>query len=72
MTYNSNLLPTQYQNFIALSRYARWLPEEGRRETWAETVDRYMDNVVAPRIDDTAVVEELRDAILSLSVMRSS
>ena len=71
MTYNSNLLPTQYQNFIALSRYARWLPEEGRRETWAETVDRYMDNVVAPRIDDTAVVEELRDAILSLSVMPS-
>ena len=71
MTYNSNLLPTQYQNFIALSRYARWLPEEGRRETWAETVDRYMDNVVASRIDDTAVVEELRDAILSLSVMPS-
>jgi len=71
MTYNSNLLPTQYQNFIALSRYARWLPEEGRRETWSETVDRYVDNVVAPCIDDTEVIEELRDAILSLSVMPS-
>ena len=30
-----------YENFIALSRYARWLPEENRRETWKETVDRY-------------------------------
>ena len=71
MTYDSNLLPTQYQNFIALSRYARWLPEEGRRETWSETVDRYMDNVVAPCIDDAEVIEELQDAILSLSVMPS-
>ncbi len=30
-----------YENFIALSRYARWIPEENRRETWSETVDRY-------------------------------
>jgi ribonucleoside-triphosphate reductase (thioredoxin) len=67
----SNHLPTQYQQFIALSRYARWLPEEGRRETWSETVDRYVDNVVARRIDDAAVVEELREAILSLSIMPS-
>ena len=32
----------QYQEFIAASRYARWLPEKGRRETWVETVDRYV------------------------------
>ena len=68
---SSNHLPTQYQQFIALSRYARWLPEEGRRETWSETVDRYVDNVVARRIDDEAVVKELREAILSLSIMPS-
>ena len=36
----NNYLPTPYQEFIALSRYARWLPEEGRRETWGETVNR--------------------------------
>jgi ribonucleoside-diphosphate reductase alpha chain len=30
-----------YRNFIAVSRYSRWLDDEGRRETWAETVDRY-------------------------------
>ena len=31
----------QYQQFIHKSRYARWLESEGRRETWAETVQRY-------------------------------
>jgi ribonucleoside-diphosphate reductase alpha chain len=38
-----NKLPSDYQNFIALSRYARWLPEKNRRETWKETVARYFD-----------------------------
>ena len=38
-----NYLPTDYQNFIALSRYARWKEDEQRRETWSETVDRYFD-----------------------------
>ena len=33
----------QYQSFIHKSRYARWLEEEGRRETWEETVHRYVD-----------------------------
>ena len=39
----SNYLPTDYQNFIALSRYARWKEDEQRRETWPETVSRYFD-----------------------------
>ena len=39
----NNSLPTDYQSFIATSRYARWLEEEGRRETWTETVGRYFD-----------------------------
>ena len=34
----NNYLPTEYQTFIHASRYARWLPDEGRRETWIETV----------------------------------
>jgi len=33
----------QYQSFIHKSRYARWLESEGRRETWDETVNRYLD-----------------------------
>lgn len=32
-----------YRSFIAKSRYSRWIDEYGRRETWAETVDRYVD-----------------------------
>jgi len=35
-------LPSLYQSFVHLSRYARWLPEEKRRETWEETVERYL------------------------------
>ena len=38
-------LPTDYQSFIATSRYARWLDDEGRRETWGETVTRYVDYI---------------------------
>ena len=38
-------LPTDYQNFIALSRYARWLPEENRREEWSERVYSYLLNI---------------------------
>ena len=37
----SNQLPTLYQEFIHKSRYARWLYDQNRRETWDETVSRY-------------------------------
>lgn len=39
----SNHLPTEYQEFIHLSRYSRWLPDKKRRENWEETVSRYFD-----------------------------
>ena len=48
----SNYLPTDYQTFIATSRYARWLEKEGRRETWSETVERYIDNIVKPLLPE--------------------
>ena len=35
-----NYLPTEYQSFIHMSRYSRWLEKEGRREGWSETVNR--------------------------------
>ena len=72
-----NVLPTDYQSFIALSRYAKWLDKEGRRETFSETVDRYINNVVLKKIkDDTLGLEddlwmELQEAILDLDVMPS-
>jgi len=61
----------EYQQFIALSRYARWLPDGGRRETWEETVDRYMENVVTPKIESESTFNDLREAIQYLEVMPS-
>ena len=66
----NNYLPTDYQAFIHTSRYARWLEDEGRRESWSETVDRYMGNVVGYDIDHD-IYNEIRDAILGLEVMPS-
>ena len=70
-------LPTYYQQFIHKSRYARWLEDEGRREEWHETVNRYMTymnnhlaekhNYVIPR----DVYEDVRAAILHSEVMPS-
>ena len=71
---NNNVLPTDYQSFIALSRYAKWLEEEGRRETFAETVDRYVTNVVIPSltVEDAGGFDvDLREAIMDLEVMPS-
>ena len=67
----SNMLPTDYQTFIATSRYARWLPEKGRRENWSETVGRYMENVVVKATRDEVVVDEIEEAIVNLEVMPS-
>lgn len=64
-----------YSNFIALSRYARWLEKEQRRETWGESVDRYVDfmvnHVEKTHKLDRALVEEIRAAIFSRNVMPS-
>jgi len=63
---------TDYMSFIHTSRYARWLEGEGRRESWSETVSRYVDNVVARNEGvDKGTAKELEQAILSLSVMPS-
>lgn len=46
------MLPTQYQQFIHLSRYSRYLDQESRRETWGETVGRYFDFMHAHLIEN--------------------
>ena len=66
----NNYLPTDYQAFIHTSRYARWLEEDGRRESWSETVDRYITGIVEKWTTPT-IRDEIRDAILSLEVMPS-
>jgi len=68
---SNNYLPTDYQSFIHKSRYARWLDKEGRRETWGETVARYMENIVYPLAGKDSYVKDIEQAILSLDVMPS-
>jgi len=65
----NNMLPTPYQNFIALSRYARWKGDA--RETWSETVSRYIDSVVKPKAGDDTYIKNIEQAILNLEVMPS-
>ena len=72
-----NYLPTDYQNFIALSRYARWKDDEQRRENWGETVDRYFDymtnhlNKNHAYTVTKALKEKLTEQIMNLGVMPS-
>jgi len=72
-----NYLPTDYQNFIALSRYARWKDDEQRRENWSETVDRYFDYMSNHLSNNynynitKALKEKLTDQIMSLGIMPS-
>ena len=72
-----NKLPSQYQEYIHLSRYSRWLPDKKRRETWKETVSRYFKffeehleenyNYIIPK----KLRIELEEAVLSLQIMPS-
>jgi len=61
----------QYQQFIHKSRYARWLPEEGRRETWHETVNRYVDFWKDRGQIDETVALKMFNAIHNMEVMPS-
>jgi len=72
-------LPTNYQQFIHLSRYARWNEDKQRRETWNETVSRYFDffethlkenhNLSKSQFDETR--KYLEKAVLYLNIMPS-
>lgn len=73
----SNIFPSDFEEFIYTSRYSRWLPEEGRREYWNETVDRYI-NFMADQSRDKqgydipdATLDKIGNAIAGFSVMPS-
>ena len=75
---NSVSLPTDYQSFIHQSRYSKFMDTLNRRETFNETVDRYIANVVSPVLMKSLdffqardVQNEIREAILNLEVMPS-
>ena len=72
-------LPTNYQQFIHLSRYARWNEDLQRRETWQETVKRYFDFLDEHLQRNTSgnykmtmkLRTELEQAVLNLEIMPS-
>ena len=65
----NNYLPTDYQAFIHTSRYAKYFDGKGR-ESWSETVDRYIENVIGNKVD-TDTKDEIMFAILNLEIMPS-
>tara|TARA_R100000697_G_scaffold21435_1_gene28886 strand:- start:791 stop:2686 length:1896 start_codon:yes stop_codon:yes gene_type:complete len=65
----NNYLPTDYQAFIHKSRYAKYFDGKGR-ESWPETVNRYVSNVIHTKVDEQTT-NELEQAILNLDVMPS-
>ncbi len=73
----SRTIENPYENFIALSRYARWLSEENRRETWGETVDRYFEFMLNHLFKEhsyepeSKLIEELKLAVFNRNVMPS-
>ena len=72
-----NTINNPYENFIALSRYAKWVEAESRRETWGETVDRYfsfMTNHLKQNynyIPNEKLVAELKEFVFERNVMPS-
>lgn len=75
-------LPTQYQEFIHLSKYSRWSDTLKRRETWNETVNRYINFWKDYLVDETKLdaktlailnleLDKAKDAILNLKVVPS-
>lgn len=70
-------LPTPYQSQIHMTKYARWREEDGRREFWSETVDRYFYRAIMPQAEECGhplppeLQKELHAAVTSLSVLPS-
>ena len=73
----SNILPTTYQQYIHTSRYARYVDDLGRRETYAETVSRYFDFMQKHLKEnlnfnfDNRLRIVLEDQVLNLNIMPS-
>lgn len=63
----------QLSEFVYYTTYSKWLPEEGRRETWIETIDRYI-NFMRERMGDKLTkkeYDEVREYMLGMKAMGS-
>jgi hypothetical protein len=68
----SKYLPTEYQQFIHLSRYSKFDYDKNRRETWEETVDRFIEfHKTSPEVGqklkaNKGILEDIRKSVLNL------
>ena len=65
------MLKSGYEEYIHKSRYARYLPSEQRRESWNETVERYVNYFFDRNQIDEDTADELHGAIYNCDVMPS-
>ena len=64
----------QYREYIAASRYARFIDEKNRRETWSETTQRFVDYIFSHTEtikDNEELKKEIFDAIFNHQLMPS-
>ena len=63
----------QYQEYIHKSRYAKYLPEQGRREDWNETVQRYVNYIFDrnAELDRGTLKQDIYNAIHGMHIMPS-
>ena len=74
---SKGFIADSYKNFIHTSRYARWLDNKSRRETWTETTDRYMSFMTKHLVTNynhkgnEPIFNEIKEAILNHEIMPS-
>jgi ribonucleoside-triphosphate reductase len=74
---STSTFQSQFQEYVYISRYARFLHEENRRETWPETVKRYFDFMeIHLRLNcgynlQSELRNHLESSVLNLDVMPS-
>ncbi|KKU49856.1 MAG: Ribonucleoside-triphosphate reductase [Parcubacteria group bacterium GW2011_GWA1_47_10] len=70
---SSKYFKAPYQEFIFYQFYSKWRPEFGRRETWVEAIDRFMDymKVKMGSMLTTGEYSEVREAILKQDICPS-
>ena len=66
-----NTTLTNYSKFIHKSRYARYIDDQGRRESWEETVDRLISYLKTKTESKSIPWEDLQKSIINLEVMPS-
>lgn len=73
VTQSKKYFRNQLSEFVYYSTYSKWMPEKGRRETWLETVDRYLDFMRERLTDKLSDREyaEVKDYMLGMKALGS-